>query len=139
MDVHSKQVRSYNMSRIRSRDTEPERTLRKQLWAVGLRGYRLHPKLPGRPDIVFTRSMLAIFVDGCFWHGCRVCAYHPDTNAEFWEAKISANVERDRRVARELRGAGWRVLRIWEHELRKNPRGAVGKVRRVLRSATKGR
>src|ERR1700741_2088208 len=73
MDVHDKATRSFNMSRIRSRDTKPELRLRQMLWARGLRGYRLHKKLPGKPDIVYSRAKVAIFIDGCFWHGCPKC------------------------------------------------------------------
>ena len=104
------------MSRIKGRDTKPELALRRALWAVGLR-YRLRVKLPGKPDMVFPSARLAVFVDGCFWHGCPVHAVRPETNVAFWESKISGNVARDREVTDELTAAGWNVFRFWEHEI----------------------
>jgi len=104
------------MSRIRGRDTGPELVLRKALWARGLR-YRIENKLPGRPDIVFRGAKVAVFVDGCFWHGCPLHAVRPKGNAEFWRKKLDANIERDARVSAELSELGWTVLRVWEHEI----------------------
>jgi len=104
------------MARVKSSGTRPERLLRSALWKRGLR-YRLHEKLPGSPDIAFVSDRLAIFVDGCFWHGCPVHYTEPRTNTAFWRAKLQRNAERDQRVDRELSAAGWRVLRIWEHEV----------------------
>jgi len=89
--------------------------------AQGITGWRRGSKLPGKPDFVFSRERLAVFVDGCFWHGCPTHATWPKHNAAFWRAKILGNRRRDRAVTRELKQAGWRVLRIWEHALtRKN-------------------
>lgn len=106
------------MSQVRKKDTAPEIRLRRALWGVGLRGWRLRPKLPGTPDIVFRRDRLAIFVDGCFWHSCPRCAIPmPRTNRRYWIPKLKRNVARDKQVTRELRSRGWAVLRIWEHEL----------------------
>ena len=105
MDVHDKRTRSYNMSQIRSRDTKPEIRLRTFLWASNLRGYRLHSKLPGRPDIVFSRKKLAVFIDGCFWHGCPKCGdgRAPVSNTSYWSTKRMMNQQRDKRRTRELR------------------------------------
>lgn len=116
-DVLSKKQRSYNMSRIRSKNTLPELILRKTVLRSGLRGYRLHYKLVGKPDIVFPKRKIVIFIDGCFWHKCPKCFIPPRTNEVFWTAKINSNVKRDKVVNRELREKGWKVLRIWEHEL----------------------
>ena len=115
-DVMTKKQRSYCMSRIRGRDTQPEILLRKALWSAGYR-YRLKSKLPGKPDILFPGRKVAIFVDGCFWHGCPDHSARPKTNAVFWSSKIDKNIDRDRKVTALLTAMGWKVVRIWEHEL----------------------
>lgn len=104
------------MAKIRSKDTKPELRLRKALWAAGCR-YRLHYDLPGRPDIVFLRKRLAIFMDGCFWHGCPLHYSAPRTREDFWKAKLRQNVMRDMAADEALIREGWEVFRIWEHEL----------------------
>ena len=86
--------------------------------AHGITGWRRHLPLPGRPDFAFPKLRVVIFVDGCFWHGCPRHGTQPRTNARFWREKIARNRQRDREVTRELRRRGWRVVRIWEHELR---------------------
>jgi DNA mismatch endonuclease (patch repair protein) len=101
-------------------DTSPERLLRKAIHARGLR-YRIHMRMKFgaiavRPDIVFTRRRVAVFVDGCFWHGCPEHVSWPRSNASFWRNKIESNRERDRQQDLALRDAGWTVLRVWEHE-----------------------
>lgn len=119
MDVHDRATRSFNMSRIRSRDTKPELRLRKVLWNRDLRGYRVHAKLPGKPDITFSRWKVAIFVDGCFWHGCPSCGdgRAPTSNTTYWKLKRQTNKQRDVRRTRELQSLGWQVLRFWEHQV----------------------
>ena len=126
-DVLTAEQRSYCMSQIRGRDTIPEVSLRKALWAAGLR-YRLNFKLPGKPDIVFPRSRVAVFVDGCFWHACPIHSTRPATNAKFWRKKIESNIRRDKEVNRQLEELGWSVIRIWEHEIRENLDGVVGRI-----------
>ena len=106
------------MSRIRGHDTKPEVSLRKALWRLGLR-YTLKSKLPGKPDLVFPKYRTALFVDGCFWHGCRRHMNWPKNRAEFWQEKISANTRRDHKVNRLLRAEGWTVVRVWTHEINK--------------------
>ncbi len=124
--------RSNMMSRVRGAHTAPEKRLRHLLWSRGLR-YRLHTKTPfGRPDLVFLRQQVAVFVDGCFWHGCPVHYVRPRTKNEFWSNKLSSNVERDRRQTLELENAGWRVVRLWEHEIFETPDKAVEKVERAV-------
>lgn len=122
-DTISPAHRSWNMSRIRGKNTGPERQLRSLLHRAGYR-FRLHdPKLPGRPDITLPRFRTAIFVHGCFWHrhpGCRH-ASTPSSRTEFWTGKFEGTVARDRRKAAELTAAGWQVITIWECELEKNP------------------
>ena len=118
----------------RSTDTKPELALRKALWAAGLRGYRKNVrKLPGTPDVVFGRARLAVFVHGCYWHQCPRCTRNrvPKTNAAYWEAKFSANAARDARQEAALVEAGWRVLVLWECEL-KAIETAVERVRDAL-------
>lgn len=117
-DVLTKKQRSYNMSMIKAKDTKPELILRKLLSAHGIRGYRSHYKLTGKPDIVFPKRKIAVFIDGCFWHKCPRCFIKPETNRKFWKNKIESNVRRDRLVNSEFKKKGWKVLRIWEHELK---------------------
>jgi DNA mismatch endonuclease (patch repair protein) len=115
-DVHSAEQRSFNMSRIRSKDTKPEMFVRSLVHQMGFR-FRLHvPGLPGKPDLVLRSRRKVIFVHGCFWHlhCCRFGRVVPATNAEFWLNKRRANSERDRRNRRILKNAGWSVLVIWE-------------------------
>lgn len=118
-DVHTPERRSYNMSRIRGRDTKPELLIRRGLHARGYR-FRLHHRsLPGRPDIVFPARRAAILIHGCFWHGHSCPMFRlPTTRAELWLSKIQANRARDARVAEELTAAGWRQLTVWECALR---------------------
>ena len=99
-----------------------ETAFRLALWQQGVRGYRLHQSLPGRPDILFPGLRLAVFVNGCFWHVCPVCRPpQPRANAGFWQEKLTANVERDARVHEAMTKMGWEVLIVWEHEIRPDP------------------
>ena len=120
-DNHSPEQRRYNMSRIRSRDTKPEIMVRKFLFANGFR-YRKNVKnLPGCPDVVLTKYKSVVFVQGCFWHMHDCGRFHwPSTNIEYWERKISMNVERDRTNREQLQSLGWKVLEVWECELKRN-------------------
>lgn len=110
---------SIRMARVRQTGTKPELALRKLLHARGLR-YRLHLPLLTKPrriaDIVFPRARVAIFVDGCFWHGCPSHASWPKSNAEFWREKIEANRARDADTDQRLSALGWKIIRVWEHE-----------------------
>lgn len=124
-------TRSEIMSRVGKADTEPEMRLRRALWARGYR-YRLRLRLPGTPDLVFPSGKVAVFVDGCFWHGCPVHYRTPGTNAAFWDAKIRRNQERDRRADRELRATGWVVVRLWSHQIKEDPEGALEVVAEAL-------
>ena len=116
-DVLTTEQRRRAMRAVRSRDTRPELTLRRAIFARGLR-YRLHSDIPGRPDIVFSRARVAVFVDGCYWHSCPLHATRPKARAEWWAAKLTRNVERDREVDVKLASLGWWVIRVWEHEIR---------------------
>lgn len=119
VDVLTPELRRLNMSRIRGRDTKPEMIIRRGLHALGLR-FRLHdPKLPGRPDLIFRRYGVVIFVHGCFWHGHQCAMFkEPVDRRDFWLAKIYGNRERDARVKSQLLTMGWRVAEIWECSLR---------------------
>ncbi|WP_394554600.1 very short patch repair endonuclease [Agromyces sp. MMS24-JH15] len=112
------------------RDTTTELAVRTLLHARGLR-YRVDyapvPGLRRRADIVFTRARTAVFIDGCFWHGCPEHATHPKRNADYWGPKLAANVERDRDTDRRLEEAGWRVLRYWEHEAAADVAASIGR------------
>lgn len=118
-DVLTPEQRSRCMSKVKSRDTKLEVKFRKVLWAKGLR-YRLGRKLPGKPDLVFVGAKVAVFIDGCFWHACPIHGQEPKTNAGFWSEKLRKNKLRDQTVNVKLAELGWRVVRIWEHELRED-------------------
>jgi DNA mismatch endonuclease (patch repair protein) len=121
-DTHSKEVRSYNMSKIRSKDTKPELLVRKFLHKNGFR-YRLHvKKLIGKPDIVLPKYRTIIFVHGCFWHGHDGCRYYviPKTRTEWWQNKILANKLRDATHRYDLEMKGWRIIDVWECDLKKD-------------------
>lgn len=114
-DRISKEKRSKIMSAIRSVNTKPEITLRKALWAKGLRFRRQHGK--EKIDIAFPSQKLAIFIDGCFWHGCPIHSHMPKSNQEYWLPKLKKNIERDKSKNERLKADGWQIMRFWEHEL----------------------
>jgi DNA mismatch endonuclease (patch repair protein) len=119
-DVHSISTRSYNMSRIKGKDTKPELLVRKFLFSHGFR-YRLHDKkLPGKPDIVLPKYKKVIFVNGCFWHGHENCPYFrlPKTRTEWWKDKIEKNVLNDKLKHAKLAELGYHILIIWECEIK---------------------
>lgn len=133
VDVLTKEQRSYNMSRIRSRNTKPEMLIRSLVHRMGYR-FRLHRRdLPGCPDMVLPKHHKIIFVHGCFWHmhNCSYGRVTPKTNAKFWQSKREGNVARDKRNLGRLRRAGWKVLTIWECQTR-NPKKLIEKLRRFL-------
>ena len=131
-DVFTKLNRSKVMASIRSRgNEETELALVAILKQHGIKGWRRHLPLFGRPDFVFRRQRLAIFVDGCFWHSCPYHGRSPRTNRRYWLPKLRRNKERDRAVTSELRKAGWRVLRLWAHSLR-NPETVCARINSEL-------
>lgn len=123
-DVHDKKTRSFNMSRIRNKDTEPEILTRKFLFERGFR-YKLYDKtLPGKPDLAFPKYKTAIFIHGCFWHGHKGCKYFviPQTRREWWIQKISRNKQLDAEHNRELKRLGWKILTVFECKLKPKDR-----------------
>jgi DNA mismatch endonuclease (patch repair protein) len=133
-DTFTKSERSEIMRRVKGCDTKPELILRRLLRSAGVTGYKLNRKdLPGRPDLVISRDRIAVFVDGCFWHGCPRCYRRPSSNRIYWDAKVERNMRRDRRQRGALRRLGWRVIRIWEHEVVKQPDRCVTKILSRLR------
>jgi DNA mismatch endonuclease (patch repair protein) len=139
-DVFSPEKRSAIMSRVRSRRnqaTELRFIVLLKKWRLS--GWRRDFPIFGNPDFVFPKLRLAIFVDGCFWHACPLHGTHPENNRDFWTQKIARNVKRDRLVSRTLRAKNWRVLRIWQHELRpKNEARLLAKIRTALHSLQNG-
>ena len=123
-DVHSQETRSYNMSRIKAKDTKPELLVRKYLFCKGFR-YRVNVKdLPGKPDIVLPKYKTVIFIHGCFWHGHEGCKYFviPKTRTEWWTEKIRKNKERDQQEHEALRKTGWNIITVWECQLKPRKR-----------------
>jgi DNA mismatch endonuclease (patch repair protein) len=120
-DLFSKRIRSRIMSRIRGKHTKPEIILRKILSTEGIR-YRLHYKIANKQiDIAFPSKRIAVFVDGCFWHGCPKHCKLPKSNRGYWLPKIKRNRERDKETTAMLKKGGWRVIRVWEHSIKSNP------------------
>jgi DNA mismatch endonuclease, patch repair protein len=131
-DALTRDQRSALMSRVKTRDTAPEIALRRALWALGVRGWRCHPKdVPGKPDLAWIGRRVAVFVDGAFWHG------HPDhywgQSGVFWDAKIARNRARDEQVNAELAGQGWRVVRLWDFEVERDLPSCVSRLQKTLK------
>lgn len=118
-DIFSRQKRSEIMSKVRNKDSKIEVEFRKKLWAKGFRYRKNSTKYFGKPDLVLPKYKTVIFIDSCFWHGCKKHGSTPLTRKEFWEEKILNNKKRDRRVNRHYRRSRWEVIRIWEHRLKK--------------------
>ena len=129
-DVHNKEQRSFNMSRIKGKDTKPELLVRRFLHAHGYR-YKLHDKtLPGKPDLVLPKYKTVIFIHGCFWHGHANCRYFkvPQTRTDWWLNKINTNKANDAKAVKALKKEGWKVIVVWECQLK------PGKLERTLRT-----
>lgn len=136
MDVFTKKKRSEIMSRIRAKNTKLEieflKLLSSQIYPKGFRYIKHCSKLPGKPDIVFPKHKLAVFIDGDFWHGYQFAKNKDRLPKKYWLQKIEDNIKRDKKNQIKLRKAGWKVLRIWEHEIKKNPSNAIKKVGSIL-------
>ena len=132
MDVFSKKKRSEIMSKIRSKDTKIEILFRKALWKSGFRYRKNSSKYFGKPDIVLPKYKTVIFTDSCFWHNCQKHGYLPKSNLRYWRKKIERNKERDKEVGRHYKKIGWRLSRIWEHEIKKDHARAVLRIGKAL-------
>ncbi len=132
VDNVSASQRSFIMSRVKSKDTQLEILLRKLLSLRGLR-YRLHYPILGKPDIVFVSKKVAVFIDGCFWHLCPKCRDIPVSNRRFWLRKLTKNALRDRRITQQLSNEGWKVIRVWGHQLVAKPENVVSRIAQLLR------
>lgn len=135
MSKDARSSRSRTMAAMRSMNTHIELLVRRALWREGLR-YRIHAKLPGRPDIVFPGRKVAVFCDGCFWHGCPTCALVPKQNQDYWLPKIERNKRRDLQVTEQLEQEGWTVLRFWGCEIKGDLGAVVDRIRRLVRGST---
>lgn len=136
VDTLSPNARSHTMRQVKAKgNMSTELRLVSILRKEGLIGWRRHSSTIGRPDFVFPKQRIALFVDGCFWHGCSKCCRIPASNRRYWIDKIDRNIKRDKAVVSQLRRAGWTVIRIWEHELKKE--GSIPKVARLRRLITR--
>lgn len=134
VDIFSKKKRSDIMSRVRSKETGIEIGLRKILWKAGYRYRKNASGYFGKPDILLKKYKVVIFVDSCFWHGCKKHGSMPQTRKKFWKEKIERNKERDKEVNRHYKKEGWKALRIWEHEIKKDSEKSVGKIVKFLKN-----
>lgn len=140
MDNRTPESRSRNMSRIPSKNTKPEETVRKYLFSQGFRYRKNVSNLPGKPDIVLPKYNTVVFVNGCFWHAHQGCKWFvpPKSNSEFWQKKFSYNMERDERNYNLLRELGWKVIIVWECEIRHgNPQNALQSLKEKIEGVYK--
>jgi len=120
------------MSSIKGKNTKPELTIRKLLWSKGYR-YRIHDQTVfGKPDITIKKKKLVIFIDGCFWHACKKCYKEPTTNTKFWRDKINGNKKRREKVILVLRKDGWKILQVWEHDVKRDALSVIRKIESKL-------
>lgn len=127
--------RSGTMAAVKGSHTDLEQLLAREMWAVGLRGWRRGRRTENaRPDFAFVSARVAVFVDGCFWHGCPICAKRPATNRDYWDPKIERNRQRDREQGISLKNAGWTVIRFWGHEVEVDPKKCAERVCREVAS-----
>ncbi len=132
MDNLNKLQRSIAMSRVKSSNTSLEIIFRKEIWKRGFRGYRTNSKIIGKPDLFFPKKKVAIFIDGCYWHGCEKCAKFPKTNEGYWLDKFHNNKIRDILVNGKLKEQRIKILRFWEHDLRIKPDKIFDKTTKLL-------
>jgi DNA mismatch endonuclease (patch repair protein) len=132
VDIFSKKKRSEIMSKVRSKETKIEIQLRKILWNLGYRYRKNVSGYFGKPDILLKKYKTVIFIDSCFWHGCKKHGSMPQTRRKYWETKIARNKERDREVNAHYRKMKWKAIRIWEHDIKKNPEKATLQITKIL-------
>ena len=132
--IPEKELTSKIMISIRAKNTKPEIILRKALWDSGIRGYRLHwKKAPGKPDIAFPGKKIAIFVNGCYLHRCPHCQPPlPKTHSDFWKNKFEKNVKRDKKKTQELEALGWKVITVWECQIKNELENQLNNIRMIL-------
>lgn len=131
-DTFSKQQRSDIMRKVKGKDTSLERRFRSALWRKGLR-FRKHTPLIGKPDVVFPRAGVVVFLDSCYWHGCPEHLRIPHSRVRYWRRKIDRNRKRDQHVTQQLEADGWLVLRFWEHDIKEEMEACVDKVARMVK------
>jgi len=131
-DNLTKAQRSYTMSRIRSKWTKQENTLHNKLKGLKIK-HKMHPDIEGRPDIILKKKKIAVFLHGCFWHKCPKCYKAPKTEKKYWLPKIENNVKRDKRNLKILRKLGYKVLRLWEHDNKKNFENVINKIIHLIK------
>jgi DNA mismatch endonuclease (patch repair protein) len=140
VDNVSVDVRSRIMAATKGRgNLSTEFALVRVFRRFGISGWRRHLPIPGRPDFAFRKQRLAIFVDGCFWHGCPKHCRMPQANTAYWHRKIARNVLRDKETRRLLKLAGWTIIRFWEHDMKNNPDACAQKIQKYLRSISQTR
>lgn len=132
MDNLTIEQRRFAMSQVKNKNTKLELRFRRYIWLKGLRGYRIKQKMLGNPDLYYPKKKVAVFIDGCFWHGCKICNEHPVANSDYWKAKFERNIVRDKKINSELAKQGIKVFRIWEHEIKTNPEEAFKRIRSLL-------
>lgn len=133
MDSRSVEERSALMARVRlAGNAATELRLIELMREQSISGWRRHQPLLGKPDFTFRRERVLVFVDGCFWHGCPTCFSLPKSNQDYWRSKVARNIARDRKVRAKLRADGWRIVRVWQHQLVKQPNVVTGRLKRAL-------
>jgi len=132
-DIFSKKKRSEIMSKVRNKDSEIEVAFRKKLWNTGIRYRKNVIKYFGKPDLVLKKYKIAIFIDSCFWHGCKKHGSMPQVRRKFWKKKIERNKQRDKEVSRYYKKIGWNIIRIWEHEIKKSSTQIILKIKNSLK------
>ena len=138
VDTYDAATRSEVMRRVKGQNTKPEILLRKAMYAIGLRGWRCHrADLPGKPDVAFGKTRLAVFVDGAFWHG-HPSKYWRGRSGGYWDNKIERNMERDRAANEQLTAHGWNLIRLWDFEVEADARKAAARVREALQRIQHG-
>lgn len=128
VDIFSKKKRSEIMSRVRNKDSKMEVEFRKKIWKAGFRYRKNVTKYFGKPDLAFKKYKTAIFIDSCFWHGCKMHGSTPQTRKKFWIAKLRRNVQRDKDVNHYYKKIGWKIIRIWEHEIKADLNKVIKKI-----------
>lgn len=122
------------MSAIKSKDSAMEKGLRKKLNKLGLRHSKNVARLPGKPDVAFISKKVAVFLDSCFWHGCRYHCRIPNTNVKYWKEKIVRNKKRDKEIREKYKKMGWTILRFWSHQIEKDPQKSIKRIEKVLKN-----